>query len=78
MAAPRTYTEHELTDAQLRRLSALYQYRSPKAGVALQALERKGLATTNRGRDAEGVFHLNAKITDKGIAAFQAARREGW
>jgi hypothetical protein len=66
-----TYTQHKLTDAQLRRLSALVnETRSAAtAGMAGKALLAKGLA--------EGKYWPE-RVTDLGRAALQQARSEGW
>jgi hypothetical protein len=71
----RTYTQHKLTDAQLRRLSALVNETkgAATAGMAGQALIRKGLAVDS-GRYAQ----YPVGVTDEGRAALQQARREGW
>lgn len=73
----RTYTEHKLTDAQLRRLSAVVNQTpgAAKHGVAGAALKRKGLVTDV----ADFAFGCNDRIaTDAGRAALEQARQEGW
>ena len=66
-----TYTEHKLTDAQLRRLSALVNQTkgAATAGTAGLALLRKGLATGE---------HYPIAATEAGRAALARARLEGW
>lgn len=69
-----TYTEHKLTDAQLRRLSAIVNATqgAAKHGMAGDALKRKGLVV-------ETSNHYDAvEATDAGRAALTKARREGW
>ena len=66
----KTYTEHKLTDHQLRRLSALVHNRTPKYGVAMDALIRKGLVYIN--------IHGDHQVNGNGCIAFDQARREGW
>jgi hypothetical protein len=66
-----TYTQYKLTDAQLRRLSALVNETrgAATAGMAGKALLAKGLA--------EGKYWPEC-ATAAGRAALQQARREGW
>ena len=76
-----TYTKYKLTDAQLRRLSALVNQTkgAATAGVAGQALIRKGLAVSARkawGEDRYAEFPVAA--TEAGREALEQARREGW
>jgi hypothetical protein len=67
----RTYTKHRLTDAQLRRLSALANDTkgAATAGPAGLALMRKGLAHGDR---------WPTGATEEGCDALVQARREGW
>lgn len=70
----KTYTEHKLTDAQLRRLSAIVNATkgAAKHGVAGDALKRKGLVV-------ETANHYDAiEATEAGRAALAHARRAGW
>lgn len=71
----KNYTKLKLTDAQLRRLSALANQTkgAATAGVAGKALIRKGLAI-----DSPGVASYPIGITDAGRAALAQARKEGW
>ena len=74
----KTYTEHKLTDAQLRRLSVICNdAKGARAGMARVALERKGLVTEIK---QEGTPYNWTKTvaTDAGRAALTQARREGW
>ena len=80
-----TYTQYRLTDAQLRRLSAIVNKTkgAAKRGQAGNVLVRKGLAVeiskphpTLKGMtysDYDGI-----EATDAGRAALEQARREGW
>lgn len=74
----RTYTEHKLTNAQLRRLSAIVNNTGgARAGMAGAALERKGLIV--RGNwDNDRRILTRTTPTDAGVAALAQARREGW
>ena len=71
------YTEHKLTDAQLRRLSALVNDTkgAATAGMAGAALVNKGLALGSR---SGGALGWPTAPTDAGRAALAQARREGW
>jgi hypothetical protein len=77
-----TYTDHNLTDAQLARLSQIANNRPHLSGVALIALEKKGLVYEKTGPGV-GVFgrmpyqHTHA-ITDAGVYALGLARKGGW
>lgn len=72
----RTYTEHKLTDAQLRRLSTIVNgSKGARCGVAGIALERKGLVV---GMGDRRIATEAVAATDAGRAALVAARREGW
>lgn len=71
-----TYTEHKLTDAQLRRLSVIVNNaKGARAGMAAIALERKGLIGYSE-IAVQGRRLIEA--TDAGIAALAQARAEGW
>lgn len=67
---PRTYTGHKLTDSQLKRLSAIVNNRSHQHGMALWALENKGMI--------KEMSYGGYEATVIGINALNAARREGW
>lgn len=66
----KTYTEYKLTDCQLQRLSALVHHRTPKYGMAMEALIRKKLVYINP--------HGDHQVNGNGCIAFEQARREGW
>jgi hypothetical protein len=70
-----TYTNYCLTDAMLRRLSAIVN-ESPQHGhgVSLQALERRELVKRIDG----ATYPRTHQATDTGRWALQQARREGW
>lgn len=78
----RTWTEHKLTDAQLRRLSAICKPDGggPKHGMARLALERKGLViAVDHGSGFLPVYKRWQYVaTDAGRKALEQARREGW
>lgn len=73
--ARKTWTVHNLTEAQLKQLSAannrvdgsMYPGRGNGAGLAREALFRKGLAAPTLG-----------VIRYEGVKALEAAREEGW
>ena len=85
-----TYTEHKLTDAQLRRLSAIVNNTNgmAQAGTAGNALIRKGLVRELwreevRSLYEEGPSYIRRvfdgrEATDAGREALAQARREGW
>jgi len=74
-----TYTEHKLTDAQLIRLSQIVNDRPNGFGVALQALERKGLVVRKTDyaprKYGKSCFY---EPTAAGTKALFIARLEGW
>jgi hypothetical protein len=82
---PRTYTAHKLTDAQLRRLSAIINNTkgAAKGGVAADALVRKGLVREVErpcilGNGNVRMVFDRREATDLGILSLLQARREGW
>jgi hypothetical protein len=68
-----TYTEHKLTDAMLRRLSAIAGGRYA-GGNSVGALESRGLVFDA----AAGFARAEFVITDAGRLALANARKEGW
>lgn len=68
------YTKHNLTDAQLRRLSQMVNNDPHGHGNALDALIRKGLAYEIPG----GKWPHTCRPTVDGVEALKQARREGW
>jgi len=74
----KTYTQHKLTDAMLRRLSKTKNGKSP-GGTSTDALERRGLVKTSRATvKSEQTRTWRTEITDAGREALAQARLEGW
>jgi hypothetical protein len=70
------YTEHNLTDAQLIRLSQIVNSRPHNYGNALAALERKGLVIEKCGAGFK--YQHSHAATPAGILALRNARLAGW
>lgn len=66
----KAYTDRNLTDPQLCRLSQVVNGRPNNWGMAFTALESKGLVW----RDSDG----RAQATQAGRNVLVTARREGW
>lgn len=75
----RTYTAHKLTDAQLRRLSAIVNddKRCARYGTAGEALVRKELVADQE-LVVDGRHIIERLPTCAGRAALIQARKEGW
>ena len=70
------FTQHNLTNAQLRRLSQIANNRAHNYGNALAALERKGLVEEKCGPGI--TYQRSHAVTSLGKSALEQARREGW
>lgn len=73
----RKFTDYQLTDAMLQRLSAIVHERPHNYGTSLIALEERLLVEeiTDLGAAPIGVTH---SATAEGRKALDQARREGW
>ena len=73
-----TYTEHNLTSPQCKRLNQLINGKLRLHGMALVALVRKGLV--HEAQFDIGEYHPKYVYTlsDTGREAYRQARREGW
>jgi DNA-binding MarR family transcriptional regulator len=73
----RTYTEHKLTNHQLKRLHPIVHNKKHYHGMALTALENKGLITREKTDDDPHWTHKHT-ATPEGTEALKQARLEGW
>ena len=72
------WTQYGLSNAALQRLSAICNNRSHKSGMALTALESRGLVASVLIGHPDQRRTRKYVPTDIGCDALEEARREGW
>ena len=75
----KTSTKHKLTQSQVKRLSQIVNVRKEHlAGMALLALERKGLVNKRPSWDTQKTNDRTHIATLEGVKALHQARAEGY